>query len=199
MYALKVSTAVALVWLTAFAVPVSAQSFDVQSVHCANQTGQITPAVRIAACTALLASGRFDVQNLSHIHNFRGGAYRALGDIARAIADFDEAIRLNPQSAHAYNNRGNAYSAQGDLARAIADYSEAIRLNPQLAIAYSNRGVAYHGQGDLVRAITDQDSAIRLNPQDSVAYYNRGLVHEQLGDVARAAADFAEYARLEGR
>src|SRR5262249_1166922 len=39
----------------------------------------------------------------------RGSAYRAKEDYDRAIMDYTEAIRLDPNSASAYNNRGLAY------------------------------------------------------------------------------------------
>ena len=197
MVALKLFTAVTMVWLLALAVPVLAQSFDEQVAQCVNEAGQVTPAAQIAGCTALLTSGRFDVQDRSTIHNNRGVAYRAQGDLAHAITDSSEAIRLNPQYADAYYNRGTAYHDQGDLARAIADYNEAIRLNPQDALAYLNRGVAYRAQGDLARAITDYSEAIRLNPQYALAYSNRARAHDQLGDAARAKADLAEATRLQ--
>ncbi len=40
------------------------------------------------------------------------------GDLDGAIADYNEAIRLNPQYANAYNNRGEAYFAKGDFKHA---------------------------------------------------------------------------------
>ncbi len=49
----------------------------------------------------------------------------------RAIQDFDEAIRLNPNHAKAFQNRGNAYKAKGDSERAMEDYNTAVRLNPK--------------------------------------------------------------------
>jgi len=36
----------------------------------------------------------------------RGRAYRAKGDLGRAAADYDEAIRRDPNNAAAFNNRG---------------------------------------------------------------------------------------------
>lgn len=141
------STAVATVWLTAIAVPVSAQTFDQQIAQCINQRQQF--AESIAGCTALLQSGRLDSQGLSIAYSNRGVAFANQGDIDRAISDFNEAIRLSPQDAVSYYNRGNAYRDQDDPARAIADYSEAIRLNPQYANAYYNRGLAHERLGDL--------------------------------------------------
>ena len=49
----------------------------------------------------------------------------------KAIADFTEAIRLDPKYAEAYCNRGCAYRNKGDYDKAIADFTEAIRLNPK--------------------------------------------------------------------
>ena len=53
------------------------------------------------------------------------------GDNDRAIADFNEAIRLDPKSSLTFRNRGDAYTDKGDHDRALADYSEAIRLDPK--------------------------------------------------------------------
>ena len=50
--------------------------------------------------------------------------------IDRAIEDYDQAIRLNPNFAEAFYNRGVAYDGKGQPDRAIEDYDQAIRLNP---------------------------------------------------------------------
>src|SRR3984893_16319986 len=47
-------------------------------------------------------------------------SYRG-GDFPRAIVDFDEAIRLDPNDAQAYNIRGNAWDEIGVVDRALSD------------------------------------------------------------------------------
>jgi tetratricopeptide (TPR) repeat protein len=55
---------------------------------------------------------------------------------AKEIADYNEAIRLDPKSALAFGNRGIAYGKKGDNDRALADFDEAIRLNPNSRMAH---------------------------------------------------------------
>ena len=98
-----------------------------------------------------------------------GKAYLAKDDLDRAIADFDEAIRLNPQYSVAFFNRALAYNRKGDRDRAIADYGEAIRLDPRNAAALNNRGVIYKTSGDMERALADLNEAVRVNPEYALA------------------------------
>src|SRR5262249_23863527 len=63
----------------------------------------------------------------------QGVRRHAQGDFAAAIADFSEALRLDPGYAEAWNNRGVAHQAAGDLDPALADYEEALRLDPGYA------------------------------------------------------------------
>ena len=53
------------------------------------------------------------------------------GEFDKAIADFTEAIRLNPQFAWAYWGRGHVYEVNRDFDKAIADFTESIRLDPR--------------------------------------------------------------------
>ena len=60
-------------------------------------------------------------------YNTRGIAWERKGDFDRAIADFTEAMRLDPKFNVPYNNLGNLYLVEkGDLDRAIACFNEAI-------------------------------------------------------------------------
>ena len=117
-------------------------------------------------------------------------------EIERAIEEYDEAIRLNPNDAIAYKNRGTAYRNLGQFERAIEDYAEAIRLNPNDAIAYYSRGTDYCNLGQFERGIKDYTEAIHLNPDDVDAYYNRGLAYKLQDKKAEAVADFEKFIDL---
>jgi len=151
----------------------------------------------IAACSRAIVSGEYKGTNLAKLHFNRGIEYEAKGEDERAIADYSEAIKLDPKYVRAYGNRGILYARKGELDRAIADYSEAIRLDPKYVNAYGNRGNALRRKGELDRAIADLDQAIGLDPKGANLYYNRGLVREAKGDLHGALADFKMYAELE--
>ncbi len=84
------------------------------------------------------------------------------GHLQEAIAEYDEALRLNPQDAVAYANRGLTYLNLGDYQRAIANLDEALRLDPQNVLAYANRALSYTLLGNDVDAERDAKRAIQL-------------------------------------
>jgi Tfp pilus assembly protein PilF len=119
----------------------------------------------------------------------RGYAYENKGDHDRAIADYSEAIRLDPKDGLAYSARGDAFSAEADFDHAIADYGEAIRINPKFKGAFIGRGVALGNKGDADRAIADFNEALQLDPRSAYAYSNRAEAYNEKGDHESAIAD----------
>ena len=154
----------------------------------------------------------------------RGILFASRGDYEMAIADFTEAIRLNPEMSAAYSMRGRALFASVSrvinvgknfsgldtittsgrvspeqarvIDRAIGDFTQAIRLAPNSASAYGERGVAYANKGDFDHAITDYNQALRINPNLAEAYNNRGNAYSDKRDYDRAIADFKQAIRI---
>src|SRR6476469_1618002 len=54
---------------------------------------------QVTGCTALIKSGKYSGHNLAIVFNNRGTAYDKKGDFDRAIVDYDQAIRLDPNYA----------------------------------------------------------------------------------------------------
>ncbi len=113
-----------------------------------------------------------------------------------ATKNYDEPIRLNPNSAEAYYQRGFDYQKRGQSEPAINDFDQAIRIDPQFAKAYSNRGYAYLNKKQYNLAIADCTKAIELDHNDAVARLNRGVAYKLQGDNARAMADFEKVISL---
>ena len=138
-----------------------------------------------------------DSQLKAEAFSMRGVAYNNKGDSDRAVADFNEAVQLNPNDARAFHVRGVAYYNKSNYDRAIEDFNEAIRLNlDDVDDTFSYRGAAYCKKGDYDRAIEDFNEAIRLNPNDARALNNRGFSFYNKGDYDRALENFDKAVRL---
>jgi len=144
----------------------------------------------ISACTALIESGRGNAHGVSQAAYNRGNAYATIGDYDRAIADYDQAIRLNPTMAAAFDNRGRLYSEKNQFERAIADYDEAIRLNPNAANALHNRCWARIALGNARAALADCNESLRLEPQNGGTLSTRGFVFLRAGAFDKAIVDY---------
>jgi tetratricopeptide (TPR) repeat protein len=168
---------------------------EIDAERCSRAQGTVDEA--LAACTRAIDSKRYSGVDLAILHNNRGISWREKGYDNLALADFDEAVRLDPQSATARVSRGNLFGDKGENDKAIADYDEAIRMNPKLAPAYSNRGLSWLAKGDTTRALSDFDEAIRLAPDMADAWNNRGIAWRAQGDAGRAVADFSQVVKLE--
>jgi tetratricopeptide (TPR) repeat protein len=122
----------------------------------------------------------------------RGAELLHKGQLDQAIAEFNQAIELNPRDAEAFGHRGTAYLKKGQIDRAISDYDQVLRLNPRYAEVYTDRGVAYGAKGQFDRAIADFNRAIELKPSYAPAWSCRGGMYLNKGQIDRAIADFSK-------
>jgi tetratricopeptide (TPR) repeat protein/tRNA A-37 threonylcarbamoyl transferase component Bud32 len=120
----------------------------------------------------------------------RAMAYLSSNTLEPALADCEQALRLDPNLSRAYLCRGLARQGLGDPGGALADFNRALELDPQMAKAYLNRGIAHLDLGNIEAALSDLNQAIALDPQDASAYSSRGRIHWLLGDPLAALQDY---------
>jgi len=120
----------------------------------------------------------------------RARAKDGLGEKQGAIADYNQAIAINPQNASAYSNRAIIKNGLGDKQGAIADYNQAIAINPRNWVFFVNRGITKYELRDNKGAIADWSQVISLNPQLAAVYSDRGSSKSELGDKQGAIADY---------
>ncbi len=123
-------------------------------------------------------------------YNNRGEYYREAGRPELALADFRQALALEPNSGRAYLEFGVALARVARPDSALAALDRAVQLAPGLVEAWSNRGGLRLQKGDLPGALSDLDAALRLNPGFRGAYVNRGIAYDKAGDRERAVADY---------
>jgi len=106
-----------------------------------------------------------------------------------AVAELDEAIRLDPEFIEAYNGRCVTLANIGRVQEALIDCDEAIRLDRQFAVAYFNRAAVYMQLDQHDRALAGYSEYIRLEPQDTEGYVERALTYTLLGRDVEALQD----------
>jgi len=130
----------------------------------------------------------------------RGLAYRQMGELDKAMADFSDAISLNPKNAAAFAHRGEAYlaeyddtSAKADLDRAIADLTQAVEIcrksddaDFRLADALHFRAYGYLLAKDYDRAGGDFAELVRIAPETK-------NLHVELDELAARFAEAGKF------
>lgn len=94
----------------------------------------------------------------------RGRAYHGRYEFGRAIADYGQAIRLDPYLAAARYYRGVAYADIGNVEMAIQDFAGFILLTTDNPWDFCYLGHGYFARGEYVRAIAAYEAAFRLDP-----------------------------------
>jgi tetratricopeptide (TPR) repeat protein len=132
---------------------------------------------------------RIDPKNATALAN-RANLRKDRGELAEALADYDEALAINPKNATHLNLRGNTWWMKRDYDRAIADYSAALNANPNADGILANRGRAWLRKGDHDQAKQDLEEAIRLNPKRAYTFAYRAELQRSLNDKDAAMSDY---------
>jgi tetratricopeptide (TPR) repeat protein len=129
-------------------------------------------------------------------HMELGVDYHEQGRLDEAIAEFQEAIQLDPDFVEAHYNLGLAYTDQGEFDAAIAEYEKAIGLAPDLAVAHNGLGNVYYNLNRIDEAMAEYEEAVRLDPDLADAHFNLGHVYLSLDRYAEALVAYQEANRL---
>lgn len=126
----------------------------------------------------------------------RGYRFLDRGDHVYALADFDDAVRLDPASANARAGRGAVWVARGEPDKAMGELNDALRLDPDCADAYRVlAAIHFNAQrwGDALRA---GDRYIELAPRDVRGYRGRAATHFAMGNHWAAVRDYERALRF---
>lgn len=129
-------------------------------------------------------------------YNNRGKAYADRGDFEKALADYNQAVRINPYYAKTYISLAYLYENHGKYAQAMDNFSKAIFVNPGSQVALTGRGALFQRTGDAVSALADYDRALAVDPHYGLAYEKRGELFMQTGQWQEALSDFKRSLQL---
>ncbi len=126
----------------------------------------------------------------------RGYLRLAREDAARALADGELAVQLQPEQLAGYALRGRARQEVGDLIGAEIDFDYVVERSPDDLEAYVRRAEARLALQDLAGAWEDAAEIWRRDPQQAQVFRLRASVYRASGNAAQAEQELQSAVRL---
>ena len=129
-----------------------------------------------------------------------GFSFSMMGKHDEAIANAEQAVVLDPNSAEAHAMLAHTLRFAGRHEESIPEYKKAVRLNPIPPAFYLfGLGRAYSLTGQYEEAIKWCEKAVRQDPDSLVAHLVMTLVYSTSGREEDARAEAAEVLRIDQR
>jgi tetratricopeptide (TPR) repeat protein len=109
-------------------------------------------------------------------HYNLGNTYLSVGDLKKAIASYDTALKLEPRAVLAMVNKSMAYSRLGETKKADESLQKALKVSPNSAAANFNMGLLKAEQNDMKGAEKYLKAALKADPQMAQAAYNLCII-----------------------
>ncbi|MBI2092958.1 MAG: tetratricopeptide repeat protein [Deltaproteobacteria bacterium] len=122
-----------ITWADMFNLPKKTMREMVEYGYLQFQSGRYQEAERFFKVLTVL-----DWQN-SYYHSMMGSILKAQKRFGEAIAEYSEAIKLNPNDTVSFVNRGEIYMQHKLFDDAVADFDKAIALDPKKESKWANR------------------------------------------------------------
>jgi lipoprotein NlpI len=137
---------------------------------------------QIEKTTQSIKSGKLGATDLASAYCMRSAAHGELGSPTEALADANEALKLDPLSPDILHCRGYAYFGAGEFDKSIADFSKAITLGANER-TLQQRGIARFYAGLLEAAAEDFAKAGETTDKEAQVYSDLWLAwtYQRLG------------------
>jgi len=123
-------------------------------------------------------------------HLLLGEIALAHGQLANAIADFEQERDLDPLNGAVYERLGDTYIRAGDFNRAQQALDRAVLLEPNVNIPFILLGKILLKQQNSSMAKLYLEHALQMDPKNYMAHYLLGQAYRALGRTDDAAREY---------
>ena len=125
-----------------------------------------------------------------------GKAFLHTGQENKALACFQNMVKLEPDDANAQLALGNILYKRGQLDEAVVHFRKVVEFQPDNAEAHNNLGSIFIQNGRLNEAVAHFRKAVELSPDNAAAHNNLGVGLDQAGQLDEAILQYREALRL---
>jgi stress-induced-phosphoprotein 1 len=106
---------------------------------------------------------------LSEKHRGDGNELYKAGDYAKAVEQYEEAVKRNPKDKRAYNNLAASFSKMLKFSEAMKFADKALELDPDFVKAISRKATIYQFTKEYHKAIENYEKILKLDPENKDA------------------------------
>jgi tetratricopeptide (TPR) repeat protein len=117
-------------------------------------------------------------------------------NLAEAIKNYEDAVRLNPKNATYMVALGDAYLENNEAGKALTKYENARDLDPKLGLAYIKIAKVNRAGKIYPDAIAAYENAIKADPNLAIAYKELGETYYLSKQYDKVAPMFKKYVEL---
>jgi tetratricopeptide (TPR) repeat protein len=132
-------------------------------------------------------------------HLMRGLVRHQANDLEPAIADLDEALRLDPKNVAAWIERAALSQATNHPDQALVQIDRAIDLEPANPAAFVERGVLHFTRKEFDKSRQDLDRAASLGSRSVLVDVVRGMMDLEKADSKQAFGRFVHALQIDPR
>lgn len=126
----------------------------------------------------------------------KGKKYFELKDYNKALACFEEAIKINPNCAEAYNERGKTFVMLKDFDRALRSYTIATSFSPDFTEVWMNKADVLMVLGMYEEASRCFDEITRIEPENEKMWLVKGTFMANINLLTSALECFDKALRI---
>jgi len=129
-------------------------------------------------------------------HVERSSGLRALGRLPEAMAELDEAARLDPDSLGVHWQRVGLLSEQERHAELLDAFDALLKVSPEPQVVWAQKGDHFHRLEKNHSALECYDRALNLDPTLEQAWFHKAILMEEVGREADAVGLYDHLLRL---
>lgn len=116
------------------------------------------------------------VRPSDELYCLRGIYYTNLLQYDKALADLNNALRMNDTTAQYHNQKGIVYTNLGKYSEAVASFQTALALDETLPYVHGNLAIALEKAGFKEQAVEHYKINLKLHPDHADTYFNLGRI-----------------------